>query len=387
MTDHRRNVLVGAFMVAGLGALGVLMVLFGEAPEWLGGAEWELDIKVRQLRGASQGTPVNLNGVQIGRVDKLRFEHPERPDLGVTIVALIKDDYMVPRGAKAVIYGPVLGFGRGQIQIEVPPDGGGDPLPLEDAEIYGEVGSVFHELMPDTMMNSVERTVLQIGNFAGALTPVADDLHQLFKITPVEMVDDPVEARRLTANLHTAIQRFDMVLKHFNDVLGDPEVKSALREGILNLHQMTEDGKLAVADIRDTAETVKDSSVRITAKVEQGIDQATADFSKLSRKTMPVLDHLAQASANLNQVSLDLAEGEGTAGKLLRDDRLYEGMVLLVRRVTEAVDTIGRIAAKSERQGYIDVAENKRLPGTKIPAKLKLYDPATATTATERNPK
>ena len=68
MKEHRRNVLVGTFMVAGLGALGVLMVMFGEAPEWLGGAEWELEIQVRQLRGAAEGTPVNLNGVQIGRV-------------------------------------------------------------------------------------------------------------------------------------------------------------------------------------------------------------------------------------------------------------------------------------------------------------------------------
>lgn len=360
-------------MLSGLGALGLLMVMFGEAPEWLGGAEWKLEIHVKQLRGAPEGTTVNLNGVQIGRVGTLEFTNNTRPDLGVSIIAFIKDDHVVPSGAYAIIYEPVLGVGRGRIEIVIPPDGGGEPLSPEYARIRGEMGSMINEIVPDTMMSSIEKTVIQIGNFAAALTPVADDLHEIFKKSPMELVDDPAQAKRLTANLSTVIQRFDKMLKHVNDVLGDPEVKSSLRESVANFHQMTEDGRLALADFRETTATLKDSSVRITTKFEEGIDTATAHIDQFGRRAMPVLDNLGETTSNLNRVSLDLAEGQGTAGKFLRDDRLYEKLVLFTDRLTDVINTIGRIAAKSERQGYIDIAENKRV-GVPVPAKVKLYD-------------
>ena len=84
-------------------------LLFGERPEWLGGQEYALQIKVEQLGGATEGTPVRLNGVEIGRVGSLRFEDPTRPDKGVSIIALIKKRYFVPSGARAVIYEAELG--------------------------------------------------------------------------------------------------------------------------------------------------------------------------------------------------------------------------------------------------------------------------------------
>lgn len=374
MKEHRRNVLVGAFMVAGLGTLGLLMTMFGEAPEWLGGAEWSLEIHVKQLRGAPQGTPVNLNGVQIGRVGDLEFDNPKRPDLGVSIIALIKDLYGVPSGAYAVIYEPVLGIGRGRIEIVVPPDGGGRPLDKEKALIRGEMGNMIDEIVPKTLMSSVERAVRQIGDFTAALTPVADDLHEIFKKAPIELIDDPALAGELTANLRTAIQRFDKTLKHVNDVLGDPNVKSALLEAIENVRQGTQDGRLALADLRETTATLRDSSLRITTKIEQGVDDTTANFDQLSRKAMPVLDNLAEATANLNRVSLDLADGEGTAGKLLRDDRLYEKLVLFTDRLTDAIDTLRRITNKIERQGYIDLAVHEKSPLGPLPTQMKLYD-------------
>jgi hypothetical protein len=375
MKEQRRNILVGIFMLAGLGVLGLLMVMFGEAPEWLGGAEWRLRIHVTELRAAPEGTPINLNGVQIGRVGALEFDNAARPDLGVSVIALLKDKYDIPDGAHAVIYEPVLGVGRGRIEILVPPGGGGPPIGREKAEILGEMGSMIHEIVPETMLSSVERAVRQIGDFAAALTPVADDLHEIFKKTPIEMVDDPAQVRRATANLFTVIQRFDRTLKHVNDVIGDPKVKSGLLESVDNIHQMTEDGRLALADFRETAATIRDSSTRITTKLENGVDDTTAHVDQLSRKAMPVLDNLAAATANLNRVSVDLADGQGTAGKLLRDDRLYEKLVLFTERFTALVDTVSRIVNQAERQGYLDLAVHEKSPFGPVPVRKKLYDP------------
>ncbi|MFH0983578.1 MAG: MlaD family protein [Planctomycetota bacterium] len=382
MKEQRRNVMVGLFMIAGLAALGTLMVLFGEASGWLGGREWPLEIQVTELRGAPEGTPVTLNGIQVGRVGILKFASPTSPGQGVTIVALIKDQYVIPRGASAVIYAPELGIGRGRIEILVAPDSAKELLPRENARISGKMGSMIHEIVPETLMSDADKMVIQIGNFAEALTPVADDLHEIFKRSPMELVDDPAQAKRMTANLYTVIQRFDKTLKHFNDVLGDPNVKSGLRDSVENIRRITEDGRLAMTDLRESAATVKDSSGRIATKIEGGIDQATADVDEISRKLMPTLDNLAAVTSNLNRVSQDLADGQGSAGKFLRDDRLYEKLVLFTDTVTDLINTVRRIADKTERQGYLDVAA--KTPVGKVPGKMQFYDPNAVTTENER---
>ena len=71
MRDATRNMLVGLFMVTGLAVVGALMVMFGEAPDWLGGAELELVIRVDQIGGIDEGTPIYLNGIKVGRVASL----------------------------------------------------------------------------------------------------------------------------------------------------------------------------------------------------------------------------------------------------------------------------------------------------------------------------
>ena len=91
MKEGSRNLLVGVFVLSSFAVLGVLMTWFGEAPSWLGGSEWELRITdVAELSGVAEGSPVHLNGVEIGRVKRLEFEDPGRPGLGVVVVAGIR---------------------------------------------------------------------------------------------------------------------------------------------------------------------------------------------------------------------------------------------------------------------------------------------------------
>ena len=100
MKESMRNLLVGVFVVLSLGALAILMVWFGEAPEWLRTSEWDLSVTgVRELSGVGEGSPVRLNGVDVGRVKRLEFVNPNRPDQGVDIVSGIEEQLIFTNGA------------------------------------------------------------------------------------------------------------------------------------------------------------------------------------------------------------------------------------------------------------------------------------------------
>jgi phospholipid/cholesterol/gamma-HCH transport system substrate-binding protein len=355
MGETRRNILVGLFMIFGLGALGFLMLMFGEAPNWLGGAEYELKIYVNGIAGIDDGSPIHLNGIKIGRVTELTFRDMSAPEKGVVLVGKIKKEFSVPRGAHAECVTPTLGLGRGRVDIYAA--GAGQPAIEPGGYIQGESVDALKNIIPESMVSSLEGTVTKIGNFAETLTPVADDLHELLKKRPVREVDlaDPEEASRISANLYTAVERLDLALKHFNEVLGDPQVKSNLLEAVENVNIMTADGRAAVADFRDTAANLKADSSRIADKLEGAVDNANARVTQLADAAMPVLNETAQLSANLNVISRNIRDGEGTIGRLVVDGRLYEVAVLSFERFTDMVDSIRRLAFRWEKTGRIGI--------------------------------
>lgn len=354
MSESKRNMLVGLFMLAGLAVLGTLLVLFGETPAWLGGAEYEVTINFREVEGVAEGMPIFLNGVQVGRVGRLEFSDPQRPDLGVEVVALIKDKYFIPSGAVGRVYANVFGLGRGHIEIIAPPIET-EPLDREFAAILGEMGNPFEDLIPEDLMFSIDKTVRQIGNLFETFTPVGDDLHELFQVRPIREVDDPVaEARGIIANLYTVVQRFDRTLKHFNDVLGKPEVKSAIVQAIENVEELTAEGKETFALLRETAAEVQQDLDHIADALDALVADTNTGVNDVRTRLIPALENVSKVADSLNHAARDLAEGEGTAGLILRDARLYEAMLLSVERITDAVDKLRRLAAKFEDQGYVE---------------------------------
>ena len=366
MKEGYRNLLVGLFMVGGLGALGVLLMMFGEAPSWLGGAEYSLSICVDEIAGIDDGTPVYMNGIKIGRVTTLDFINKSAPDKGVKVICSIEKQFTVPRGASAECVGPALGLGRGRIEIFA--KGSGMPPVEPGGTIRGKTVNALEKIFPETMASSLESTVIKIGDFAETLTPVAKDLHGLFKKTPLDQADATEAAGKSSiANLYTAVQRLDRALKHFDEIIGDPDIGDGLRETIANVRAMSVDGRDAFANLRDTTTQLKADSSRIADKLEFAVDNINSRANQIADASMPVLDNAARTTANLNLITGNLVEGKGTLGLLLNDSRLYEVMVLSVERIKDLVDSLRRLAYRFEKKGRIGLDVGGFPTSKKIP--------------------
>lgn len=353
MEELRRNTMIGAFMIIGLVALAWLMSSYGELPAFLGGHEYELKIMVKRPSGIAEGASIYLSGVQIGRVKELRFKDPGHLDAGVQIIGAIQEQYKIPNTATALVQPAGLGLGRGYIDIEVVEGEQAPPLAPGD-EIPGIMGGAFEGMIPDTLLVTIERSILRFGNFVEELTPVAEDLHDLLDKHTIDAVDQPAaEARRLTANLYTVVQRIDGTLRTFNETFGDPEVREGLLQMFSNLRQMSIDGREALENIKTTTAQLQVSLEHIGTKLEHGIDDTTSRIDQIAADLRPVLQNAAQLTALLVGISRALEEGEGTAGLFVKDPRLYESLLLTSERLTALADTIQRLAAKFELDGAI----------------------------------
>jgi len=350
MTEAARNFWVGNFVVVSLVVLATLMAWFGETPDWLGGNEWTLEvIGVRELRGLQPGSPVNLNGVEIGRVKALEFMNVDRPDRGVTIVTRIRDQYSIPGGAIARVYGATLGIGTGHIDILVEARVGDQPpLPKKGAQIKGEMRSIVNEIITKDMIDSVQRTITNFGDFAGAATPVAANLAALLETRTVAQINDPDS--KVTANVATVVERIDGLVANINAILGDVDVQGDLKAGVHDL-------KVATTELRQTMELWRSSSQKIADNLNSGISRTEENLDHSFASLNELLDDLDAGAKSLASSLQLVAEGRGTAGLLVRDERLYEAAVLSIERFGEAMATLQRILTKVENDGYVTVGK------------------------------
>jgi ABC-type transporter Mla subunit MlaD len=357
MSETGRNFWVGMFVIVSVIVLATLMAWFGETPEWLGGNEWTLRItSVKDLAGIEAGTPVRLNGVEIGRVQALEFVDPVRPDLGVNIVARIKDQYAVPEGAVARVYGATFGFGTGRVDVIVDPRMAFRPLDKETAEIRGEMRNVISEYVTPEMVSAIQGTFENVGRFAGAWTPVAENLAALLATRSVAEVTAP--GSDITPNIATVVERLDIFIANLNDVLGDETVQGDVKGAVHDL-------KASAQELQRMIEQWRADTTKLADNLNAGIDRTEENLDRSFGNLNEVLEHIDEGATGFAQALQEIAKGRGTAGRMVRDERLYEAAVLSVQRFGEAMSTLDRVLKQIEAQGYFRIGSPASGPLTK----------------------
>jgi phospholipid/cholesterol/gamma-HCH transport system substrate-binding protein len=367
MDETRRNVMVGLFVLCGLVALGGLILLFGQGPRWLvRGNTYTLTVVFDSVAGVRSGTPVTVKGKQIGHVQDVRFARapgavddgqPRVIDLaaGVEVILAIESRYRLPVGSQAeTVAAGLLGGGRPPIEIAL-----GDPaagyLEPDVGRMTGVTRDAMSAIFPTDMVANFDRTAVQIGEAAAALKPVLHSLNAMLEPRSPADVDVPDGA---PGNLASAATRLDALLKHFNAVLGDPDQQSRLIATLDNVHGMSADGREMMANLKRASTEAETVIARTGAVVDQA-DAAVANFDRhlgdVARATLTDLEKAGRVLDQLQSAATDVAQGDGTVGKLLRDDRLYEAAVLTARRLAAVIEDFGELI-KEWRKGKIRVA-------------------------------
>jgi ABC-type transporter Mla subunit MlaD len=373
MEEGRRNLMVGVFVLAGLGALGTLIILFGQAPTWLAtGNTYPLHVHFDEVSGIREGNMVTVKGIEIGRVDQVDLQQPAAPEpppparaerreaanvlvaqnVGVDVVLAIKTRYLIPAGSTAQTTEPMLGQGRPPIEI-IPGPAGAAALP-PGARIEGKIRRAIDSIFPSGVVGTFETTARQIGDAAEALTPVLDEMKQLLEPRPPSKVDQPGGPQ---GNMSSAVARFDASLKHFNEVLGDPQVKSQLRDTVANVHDMSEKGKKVMSDLETAATDAREfvgEARKVAAKADETLTNLDGRVTDVAQKTMDGLDRADRFLDYLNVIGEQVTSGKGTIGQLFMDGKLYEALTFTAERLGLAVEDARALIAEW-RQGKVRV--------------------------------
>ena len=261
----RREVSVGLFVVAG--ALAVLVALFALTDPGTFRGRYHVSTVVEDAGGIRKGDPVQLKGVNIGRIRDFSITSN-----GVRVGMELEPGYTVPADSRVTI---VSG---------------------------GLMQSMVAEIIPGS---SAERLR------DGAILPATS-------------------APTLTQTAEEVAANADTVLLRAQDLLSRENV-AAVGASTAQMQELL----VALTGLATEQRQQLNALTRSLTRSAQGLEGATTqpELARAIARTDSMSLRLDAATANLQQASVSLASlvgrienGEGTLGRLMRDDQLYDNL-------------------------------------------------------------
>jgi phospholipid/cholesterol/gamma-HCH transport system substrate-binding protein len=286
--QRTRNIIVGIFVVAALGALAWLIFMFEDLPGFVTAwKSFEVRVQFPMAPGVQKDTPVRFCGYQIGSVAKvmapqIREEIRDGEGTGLeyhqTLVVLSIDNRYVNIPYNSEVKLMTRGLGSSYIEIKPPL-----PDPNRPVMKFLEHGSL---LQGSTGMTS-----------------------EFFPEESQERLDE-------LAN------KLDRLLSNVNDIIGDAENKENIKKTLTNLSE---------------------ASKRAT--------QALEEFEEFFAAAIDTSEQLSKTAAELRVIFEKVNSGEGSAAMLVNDGRLYENLLENTQQMQVLLEELRAFTAKSRDKG------------------------------------
>lgn len=285
----RHELTVGLFVI--LGGLAGLATLFLLTDPALFRGRYVVRTVVQDAAGVRRGDPVQLRGVNIGRVQRFRIQAEK-----VEISLEIEGEYEFPADSSVVLKASGL---LGGTVVDIQPG---------HAEHWARGG--------DELPGKTEPGIMETAyKMAERAQKTLDQVNKLLSDENLENV------RRGTADLRATLASASKMVE---------EQRGSLRS--------------LEASLQKTADQVQ----ALTAKPElQGLpEQMSATMARFKS----VSESLERSSASLEQVGGRLERGEGTLGKLSADPALYQSLDEATRSLDKAGQELQALVADIKKQ-------------------------------------
>lgn len=326
MSPSRRNILVGLTVIAALASLGWMLLKFGSTPAKLFTKGNQLPVHFISDRadGLAEGSQVFYRGVPVGRVTHLRRDENQRD---VVIDALIDEAPPLPSNVAGAIRTRSLISGTAELSLEI--IGGPTTLPsgtlAKDQEIRATwVGS---ELIPQ----SFSELALEL-----------------------QKTTHDVREARLIAHLDDTIRQAGDVMKSLRGFIDDPTLRQNITTAIDNFRQVMETANRAAQKIEKfsgSMEKVADDASATLVDARGTIHKTQDNLDQLSKQMNDRLLQVSKLLESFQSIAQKVDKGEGTAGLLLNDPKLYQSLVDASRELNLTITDLRRLVEQWEQDG------------------------------------
>ena len=264
--QRRRNIIVGVFVIAAMCALVWLIFKFGDLPVKVSEfGSFEVVVQFSTAQGVQKNTSVRFCGYQIGRVT----------------------DVMPPEKLKDLNTGLV--YHQTRVILRIDKKYVNIPSNVDVKLMTRGLGSSYIELIVDPALPLTPRDPNR------PETKFLVDKMLLQGSTGMTSEFFPAESQK---KLDELVDGLNTLINNANDILGDEVNKENLKTTLANLSEATKQATLSLKEFQEFFAAGTDTS-----------------------------EELSKTIAQLRVILEKVNSGQGTAGKLINDARLYENLI------------------------------------------------------------
>lgn len=234
-------------------------------------------VQYDNVEGLEASAPITINGLVIGKVNGITIDDATGK---LTVALLINNDFPISKSSVVSIYEPGLIGGK---QVKIIPN-------LEDKNL-AESGDVLQ----------------------GAVKPgLTDTLAK--KLEPLQV------------KIEAMITSADTLISNLNNIL-DAKTKQSLKSTIANLDKTMVEFQGASKSLNGM---LAENKTKISGTMTN-LQKASSNFSSISDSLAKAnlgktVKDLQKTLATVDKIMSDMEKGNGTMGKLLKDDALYNNL-------------------------------------------------------------
>jgi phospholipid/cholesterol/gamma-HCH transport system substrate-binding protein len=331
MDDRVLRLRVGVVVLAAALITAFLVARFGDLP-LPGGGTYTIFVRFPRAPGVTQGSPVRMSGVQIGRVTSLELMQPT----GVRVIAEIdRNRTILDCDACWITSASVLGD---SVLEFVPPDRiptGAQPLDPGTEITNGRVAAnpleAFTNIEP-----ALQAAMLSVRDAGSEVAATARNLNNT-------IANNQDQLPRIAQKTERALDEFTFAMNNINGLIGDPKTRQEAAEALRLFPQLVRDANLTLGKATAAFDSMKLASDRASLNLDN-----LANFTKpLGERGPQLVNNLDGSLANINELleqlvtfTDNLNSREGSLGRMLNDPALYNK---LERTLSNAEDLTARM--------------------------------------------
>jgi phospholipid/cholesterol/gamma-HCH transport system substrate-binding protein len=332
MTPYRKNIMVGAVVLVSMIILGWMILKFGDRPATLfAPPQMTIYFTSERADGVGDGANITFRGVIVGRVTKAT----RQPDnVHVTIEALVDKEPPLPGNITGEIKTQNLVGSSSNIALALT-----GPMPQGHLEAGKEYPCRFVglDLLPPEFAKLADTMNTAITRFNSTKL--------------IEHLDEAVVATK------AQIEKAGQTLDSLNSVVGDEKFRANLRQSIENIHTATETANRIGANL----EKFSGDLHTISDEAHGAIGDVRKTVTNTDRQITDRLEQISKVLDDLHSITTKIDKGQGTAGLLVNDPKLYESLVDSSRELKTTIADFNRLVEQWEQEGvYFNLGGKKK---------------------------
>lgn len=256
--------------------------------------------KYDNVEGLSASNPVSINGLKVGQVDEIKPITTKDGRLHFVVKLTIDDNYEFAKQSTVEIFEPGLMSGK-ELRINLAYGGGTakDGDTLKGNYQLSMLNSLSSQVKP--VKDQLSNVLLKLDSTLASTNKIVDEQNRR-------------EIKLLLSNLNQTVASFKGTAEQTNRILASNE--KGLHEVVDNANKMLLTTNATVSKYGTVAEKIDVDKLNLT------IDE----FSKTANK--------------LNSVIAGIQNGEGSLGKLAKDDQLYNNLTKTADNMNKLVEDL-----------------------------------------------